>query len=227
MNLHRQKSRYFPDKSDYYFDQNVTISEYLDSVKQSLIGKKILDIGAGEIPFSPFYKDLSVTTCDIQNNSTNTIDYIIGNDGSLPFQDSSYDVIFLFDVLEHVKNDVLFVTECSRILTYGGSIIATVPFMYRFHEIPYDFRRYTPSGLTNILSNASFQNIDIKKVGSVMFTAQVFLSEHQVVISEGIRKMILRLILKLLKMITVRSEISEVSPFSFFVIAFKIQRKTV
>ena len=221
MNLHRQKSRYFPDTSDYYYDQNVTISEYLDFYKQSLIGKKILDIGAGEIPFSPFYKDLSVSTCDIQNNSSSSIDFIIGTDGSLPFQDASYDVIFLFDVLEHVKNDIFFISECNRILTNGGCIIATIPFMYRFHEIPYDYRRYTPSGLTNIFSNASFQNIDIKKIGSVMFTAQVLLSEHQVIISGRIRKLILKLIVKLLKIITVRNEISEVSPFSFFVTAYK------
>jgi SAM-dependent methyltransferase len=221
MNLHRQKSRYFPDKSDYYYDQNVTISEYLDTYKQSLIGKNILDIGAGEIPFSTFYKYLNVTTCDIQNNSSNSIDFIIGTDGSLPFKDASYDVIFLFDVLEHVKNDTFFISECNRILTNGGCIIATIPFMYRFHEIPHDFRRYTPSGLINIFSNALFYKIDIKKVGSVMFTAQVLLTEHHVLISGGFRKLMLKIILKLLKLITVRSEISEVSPFSFFIIAFK------
>ena len=221
MQLYRQKSRYYPNKSDYYYDQNVTISEYLDSFKQNLIKKKILDIGAGEIPFKTFYKNLDVTTCDIQNNSTNSIDFIIGTDGYLPFKDNSYDAIFLFDVLEHIKNDVVFISECNRILNKGGFIIATIPFMYRFHEIPYDFRRYTPSGLTNIFTNASFKNIDIKNIGSIMFTAKVLLTEHHVVISGGFRKLILKVILKLLKIITIRKEISEVSPFSFFITAYK------
>ena len=98
MEIIRQKSRFFPKKGSSYYDLNTSLSEHLVANKNKFINKKILDIGAGEIPFKDFYKDLDVTTCDIQNNSSGTIDHIIEVDKPLPFDDNSYEVIFLFDV---------------------------------------------------------------------------------------------------------------------------------
>lgn len=88
MNLERQKTRYHPHQGENYSDQNITISEYLDSFKNLFLGKKILDIGSGEIPFKPFYEDLDVTTSDIQDNSTNTIDHLLIPNQPLPFADN-------------------------------------------------------------------------------------------------------------------------------------------
>lgn len=221
MEIERQKTRFFPSKGANYFDLNTTLSEYLLEIKPLLIGKKIIDIGAGEIPFLDYYKDLDVTTCDIQNNSTNTIDHIIFPDTILPFDDNSFNVILLMDVLEHIKNDVFFLSECNRILKNDGLLIASVPFMYRYHEIPYDFRRYTPSGLKNVLEESKFQLDTLKNMGSVIFSAETILLEHQVKISHFLRKIIFKLILVMLKVIRKRGEISDVAPFAFFFIAKK------
>lgn len=222
MEIERQRTRYYPQKGTNYYDLNITLSEYLDIRKNDFTGKNILDIGAGEIPFKEFYRDLNVTTSDIQNNSTGTIDHIIVPDVELPFNDASFDVIFLFDVLEHIKNDSFFLSECNRILTENGILIASIPFMYRFHEIPYDYSRYTPSGLTTVFEAAKFELVELKNMGSVMFTASTFLMEHQVYITNIWRKIILKGIIILLKLINVRKEISEVSPFSFFCVVRKM-----
>jgi len=222
MDTIRQKSRYFPPKGSNYYELNTSLSENLVANKNKFINKKILDIGAGEIPFKEFYKDLDVTTCDIQNNSSGTIDHIIKVDKPLPFDDNSYDIIFLFDVLEHVKNDIKFLYECNRILKPNGIMVISVPFMYRFHEIPYDYRRYTPSGLEFIFDNSGFKIIELKNVGSFIFTAQTMLIEHKVKINSLFRKIILKVIIKLLGFIKIRSEISDVAPFNFFCI---IQKK--
>ncbi|NHC48152.1 class I SAM-dependent methyltransferase [Cytophagaceae bacterium 50A-KIRBA] len=221
MEIERQKTRFFPLKGTNYFDLNTTLSEYLLEIKPLLEGKKIIDIGAGEIPFQDYYKDLDVTTCDIQNNSTNTIDHIIIPDSILPFENSSFDVILVFDVLEHIKNDLFFLSECNRILTNDGILVASIPFMYRYHEIPYDFRRYTPSGLKYVLEESKFQLITLKNIGSVIFSAETILLEHQVEILPFFRKLILKIILVLLKAIRKRSEISQVAPFAFFFVAKK------
>ena len=221
MEIIRQKSRFFPPKGSNYYELNTSLSENLVANKNKFINKKILDIGAGEIPFYEFYKDLDVTTCDIQNNSTGTIDDIIKVDGLLPYEDNSFDVIFLFDVLEHIKHDIKFLLECNRVLTSKGIIVVSVPFMYRFHEIPYDYRRYTPSGLEVTFNDSGFKIIELKNVGSFIFTAQTMLLEHQVKINNLFRKIILKVVVKLLDFIKIRSEISKVAPFNFFCIAQK------
>lgn len=221
MEIARQKSRYYPPKGSNYYDLNTTLSEYLDEFKSHFIGKKILDIGAGEIPFKDYYEGLNVKTCDIQNNSDNSIDYIIIPGQKLPFNNEAFDVIFLFDVLEHVENEMFFLSECNRILSSGGMIVANIPFMYRFHEIPYDYRRYTPSGLKSILDTSGFNLSELKAIGSLYFVAQTLLLEHHVVINNYFKKVIIKIIIKLLKVINQRKDVSTVSPFSFFWIAQK------
>ncbi len=221
MDIIRQKSRFFPPKGSNYYELNTSLSENLVANKNKFINKKILDIGAGEIPFKDFYKDLDVTTCDIQNNTSGTIDNIIEVDNPLPFDDNSFEVIFLFDVLEHVKYDMKFLFECNRILKSNGIMVISVPFMYRFHEIPHDYRRYTPSGLEVIFNDSGFKIIELKNVGSFVFTAQTMLLEHQVKINNLFRRIILKVVVKLLDFIKIRSDISKVAPFNFFCIAKK------
>jgi SAM-dependent methyltransferase len=51
-------------------------------------------------------------------------------------------------VLEHVEDDLALLAELRRILKDGGLLLLSVPFMYRFHEIPHDYRRYRrPPGI--------------------------------------------------------------------------------
>ena len=221
MDIIRQKSRFFPPKGSNYYELNTSLSENLVANKNKFINKKILDIGAGEIPFKDFYKDLDVTTCDIQNNTSGTIDHIIEVDNPLPFDDNSFEVIFLLDVLEHVKHDMKFLFECNRILKSNGIMVISVPFMYRFHEIPHDYRRYTPSGLEVIFNDSGFKIIELKNVGSFVFTAQTMLLEHQVKINNLFRRIILKVVVILLDFIKIRSDISKVAPFNFFCIAKK------
>uniref|UniRef100_UPI004047A3E2 class I SAM-dependent methyltransferase n=1 Tax=Algoriphagus sp. TaxID=1872435 RepID=UPI004047A3E2 len=222
MEIERQNTRYHPLKKSNYFELNTSLSLYLDELKPTFLQKKILDIGAGEIPFKEFYKNLDVKTCDIQNNKTNTIDFIIKPGEPLPFSDGQFEIIFIFDVLEHIQDDLKFLQECNRILASGGIIVANIPFMYRYHEIPYDFRRYTPAGLMEVFAKTNFELVSLKKIGSIMFVAKTFLTEHQIVYNSFFKKIILKLVMLLLSLLSNKNEISEVSPFSFFCVAKKI-----
>jgi SAM-dependent methyltransferase len=222
MEIERQNTRYHPSKKSNYFELNKSLSLYLDELKPSFFQKKILDIGAGEIPFKQFYINLDITTCDIQNNKTNTIDFIIKPGEPLPFSDGQFEIIFIFDVLEHIQDDLKFLQECNRILVPGGKIVANVPFMYRYHEIPFDFRRYTPAGLKEIFNKTNFELVSLKKIGSIMFVTKTFLTEHQVIYKNYFKKFLLKLVMLLLNILSNKNEISEVSPFSFFCVAKKI-----
>jgi SAM-dependent methyltransferase len=68
---------------------------------------------------------------------------------------NTYDVIFSTSVLEHVRNDELFVTQIAELLSPGGVVILTVDFNDQFKPgdcIPQeDFRLYTQKDLKDRL----------------------------------------------------------------------------
>lgn len=220
--IKRQSGRYHSDiSSDPYYEMNKTISLRLDEMRNLFIDKKILDIGAGEIPWKKFYEGLHVTTCDVSQNSDKSIDIIIDTSGLLPMSDKSFDFIFIWDVLEHVKNDIVFVKECNRILKDGGAVVGNVPFLYRFHEEPHDYRRYTPTGLAHLFENdGGFQRELIVPIGSHYFIAKKILEEISFKVSR-LKGYYLRFCRYLLSF-GPSQDISFNSPFSYF---FKFNKK--
>jgi SAM-dependent methyltransferase len=49
------------------------------------------------------------------------------NTGGWPFQSSSFDVILMLDVLEHIEDEVVCLQEARRVLRDNGILILTVP----------------------------------------------------------------------------------------------------
>lgn len=60
---------------------------------------------------------------------------------------SSFDVIVMAEVLEHVSNPQAAINGLDYLLKPGGTIILTVPFIFPIHDRPYDYYRYTRYGL--------------------------------------------------------------------------------
>jgi ubiquinone/menaquinone biosynthesis C-methylase UbiE/uncharacterized protein YbaR (Trm112 family) len=66
----------------------------------------------------------------------------------LPFRDCSFDFILLIDILEHTAFPELIVAQARRLLSPGGTVIATVPWNYHPY-VHYDiFRRLLSSRKT-------------------------------------------------------------------------------
>jgi SAM-dependent methyltransferase len=220
--IRRQTNRYRPHTGQPYFELNQAISVKLDGIRDTLDGKKILDVGAGEVPFKSFYNNLQVDTCDIHQNISGTIDFVIEDNGNLPFANESYDVLFVFDVLEHVKHDSHFIKECHRILRPNGKIILTIPFMYRFHEQPYDYRRYTPSGINYLISEVGFLQIkEMSPLGSVLFVIQTVLGEKSFK-PKGWRRLLYMILYRCVKYLSLDTEVSDNCPFGYYVFAQKL-----
>jgi SAM-dependent methyltransferase len=64
----------------------------------------------------------------------------------LPFQDSSFDGVWIQAVLEHVLEPQAVANEIYRVLKPEGVAFANTPFMQQVHEGAYDFTRFTLSG---------------------------------------------------------------------------------
>jgi SAM-dependent methyltransferase len=117
---------------------------------------------------------------------------------SLPLADNSVDAILNLAVLEHVPNPPRVVSEFNRVLKPGGQAFCFVPFIQGFHASPWDFQRYTSSGLRELFKD--FDIIKIKAVGPTSGLLWVFQEWLAIALSFGSKK--LHLIIWLLVLVT-------------------------
>lgn len=79
----------------------------------------------------------------------------------LPFDDRRYDLIGLFDVLEHVEADTASLAALGARLADGGKILVTVPafpsLWSKHDERHHHFRRYTRASLAKVAAEAGLR----------------------------------------------------------------------
>ena len=79
-------------------------------------------------------------------------------------EDNSVNFVVSFQVIEHIKNDELFLHEIHRVLKPGGKAILTTPnIMMSLTRSPWHIREYTPNQMREILKT-SFDNYELKGV---------------------------------------------------------------
>ncbi len=88
-----------------------------------------------------------------------------------PVDAGSVDVVLCTETLEHVPEPSVFLSEAYRCLKPGGRLILTVPFAARWHYIPHDYWRFTPSGLHRLFSAAGFDGIAVYARGDALTVA--------------------------------------------------------
>jgi SAM-dependent methyltransferase len=82
-----------------------------------------------------------------------------------------WDTVLCTEVLEHVLDPSDFLRQVFQSLRPGGRVLITVPFAARWHFIPYDFWRYTPSSLQFLLTTAGFRDVRITARGNPLTVA--------------------------------------------------------
>lgn len=115
-----------------------TIHDYYDDVLAPLINKKIalLDAGCGEKGIMDKYKGecklsvgIDLTMENLKRNKS--LDYLLFGDlQSLPFKNSSYDIIITQWVLEHISNPKQVFKEFNRVLKPNGDLIIVTNSIY-------------------------------------------------------------------------------------------------
>ena len=118
---------------------------------------KLLDLGCGQSPYRFLVNEKTNTYFGLDIADASRFDYdrtdITHFDGNIiPFADNYFENIMCTEVLEHVEEYQTLVDEVYRVLKPGGSAIFTIPWSARYHYIPYDYFRYTPSSLQKIFS---------------------------------------------------------------------------
>ena len=122
---------------------------------------KILDVGCGVKPYSPFFKEKAEMYIGVDMNSTLNADAVCAAE-NLPFANGFFDVIICTQVLEHVNDPRKVIEEMHRVLKKEGLLILSTHGIW-FKHAPQDYWRWTDMGLKKIF--APFKNVEVRNNG--------------------------------------------------------------
>jgi SAM-dependent methyltransferase len=141
-----------------------------------LVAGTVVDVGCGVQPYRQLFNervrylgiDYAETRSTFRVEAPDTVYY---SGDRWPLESGLADFVLCTETLEHVAAPDVFLAEMHRVLRPGGRAILTVPFAARWHFIPYDYWRPTPSGLENVLRKAGFTNIGVYGRGNQLTVA--------------------------------------------------------
>lgn len=124
----------------------------------------VLDVGCGQSPYKFLLNSENTKYFGIDILDADKFKYfneeITPFDGiNIPFENESMNHIICTEVLEHVEKYQELVNEIYRTMKIGATGIITVPFSARYHYIPWDYFRFTPSSLCTIFQK--FNSVEI------------------------------------------------------------------
>lgn len=139
----------------------------------------ILEIGSGIGNISKFfiYDNKKIVLSDLRNNYCELLtekfkNPILKIDLVNPNFDKEYktlfqtfDSVFALNVIEHIENDILAISNCKKLLKEGGNLIILVPaYQWLFNNFDYElehYRRYSRKALKKIIKN---NNLKVEKL---------------------------------------------------------------
>jgi 2-polyprenyl-3-methyl-5-hydroxy-6-metoxy-1,4-benzoquinol methylase len=166
-----------------------TFEKIRDAVKitelaKTLSAKQVLEIGCGGGERTALFVEAgcNITAIDIidfrKPEFTTGYNFIIADGRDLPFKNETFDAIVSFDVIEHISEDLLFLSEIYRACKKGEILVLGTPnrnrlshkirqflgkkVVYPLHlgEGCIHLREYTMSELTDLVKKVGFEIID-------------------------------------------------------------------
>jgi SAM-dependent methyltransferase len=136
----------------------------------------ILDVGAGAQPYRPLINrdatyraiDTAYAYARFGYNMPDTA-YFSGDEW--PVADCAIDLVLATETLEHIADPDAFLAQARRVLRDDGQLILTVPFSARWHYVPYDYWRFTPSALRMLLERNGFRDVVVLARGNELTVA--------------------------------------------------------
>ena len=132
---------------------------------------RILDIGGKDRgAFSkPRHQVDEWVVADIVSSNNPDIVLDVCNMHMIP--DASFDVVNATELFEHVEHPEQGLRECARVLKPGGTLIASMPFLFPIHADPTDFQRWTAFKWKKELSELEFTIDQLLPIGGFFMVA--------------------------------------------------------
>ncbi|MBC7409669.1 MAG: methyltransferase domain-containing protein [Arcicella sp.] len=149
------------------------IEQRYDSLSELLPAQaKVLIIGTGEKAnyYRNKFSHCEVITSDVHNEFRP--DYIF--DGHfIPFADCCFDLVLAAQVIEHTINPWKFCQELQRVVTVGGLLQIEAPQTFPYHAEPYDFFRFTFTGIRSLFPFCEVIKTEITEGNAAMVAVTI------------------------------------------------------
>ena len=154
-------------------------------------GLKVLDIGCGHGAVRRQLEGCTAWTvdgCDLNraglllNRTATGTTYLYDIHDRLPAMARSYDVLFLFDILEHIATPRSFVESAVFHLVPGGLVFVNVPalgaLMSRYDQAAGHLRRYTLGSLTAELESVAGVRVELGRYWGFSLVPLLFVRKY-------------------------------------------------
>lgn len=121
-------------------------------------GSKVLCIGGGGALDGMIKNHPASDVISIDIDPYRKLDMVM-DATDMSFGDGVFDAVYMMEVLEHVKDPQLALSEVRRVLKDGSRFVMSTPFVFGIHEEPWDFWRFTRHGLEHLLSGFEISSI--------------------------------------------------------------------
>lgn len=124
---------------------------------------KVLDVGDTDgLMLNALGKSatgFNISAAAVENIRSNGVDAVQGDGHDLPFDDASFDVVLCFEMLEHVENQHLVLTQLARVLAPEGRLFVSIPSVPRTSVLPRDPLMQRGYQHVNELTRRDFHNL--------------------------------------------------------------------
>lgn len=183
----KQKNFSFRTLSEYYLSPGIRckfdiLKEYISNKRRFSHG---IDLGSSGNSILSFLDNIEHKSffdiADLplkQYIKEDTWHPLCGDLIKLPFRAKSFDFVSALDVLEHIKEDTLAVSEISRVLQKKGIAVITVPHKMKYYtnqdRIIGHYRRYEINQILSLFKKFNLKNLNIFGVyGRLMIIADI------------------------------------------------------
>jgi SAM-dependent methyltransferase len=151
------------DPFSYVAAQLESLIEHLAAPSDLPPDAQVLDYGCATQPYRKlFAADIDYIGADLQGNPLARVE--LRPDGTVPQPDSSVDLVLSTQVLEHVVDPALYLSECYRLLRPGGALALSTHGIMYYHPDPEDYWRWTSAGLTKLVEDAGLEVAEVRGV---------------------------------------------------------------
>ncbi|MGB1037498.1 MAG: class I SAM-dependent methyltransferase [Bacteroidia bacterium] len=176
------KEYYTLERTNWWFTARLAILEGIlkKKISKGQTNLKILNVGVATGATSEMLSKYGTVTsveydeecCKFLKEKTG-IEAVNASLTELPYSANQFDLVCAFDVVEHIEEDNLAVSEIRRVLKSKGMFFLTVPayqFLWSNHDVVnHHFRRYTKSNF-----NSLFKDNNLKVEYSTYFNFWLF-----------------------------------------------------
>ena len=140
--------------------KDFTLNKRYLELAREFKGKKILIIGCGDKIelYNEIFKDSFVINSDVHVQFSPDI---VFDSHQIPFSDETFDLVIAAQVLEHTFKPWVVAKELERVVNLKGKLLIEVPFNFPYHSPPYDFFRFTFTGLRSLFPNSRLVKYEV------------------------------------------------------------------